>query len=148
MSLSFRCFVCRQSKQQLEEEQKRSLYGLENTGNISDTDSWSQLCAELRVFEGQRALRLPAARLSLRWCRTAHPFLPSSRRQQMVAVCQPLGKHRLQGDAAVGAPVLHAPRVLLGPAHTQAFGLCPALTREGAQRRCKPVSVDAEIRVV
>lgn len=32
-SLSFRCFVCRQSKQQLEDEQKKSLYGLENTGN-------------------------------------------------------------------------------------------------------------------
>lgn len=146
MSLSFRCFVCRQSKQQLEEEQKKSLYGLENTGNISDTDSRSQLCAELRVFESQRAWRLPAARLSLRRCRAAHPFLPSSRRQQVVAVCQPLGKHRSQGDAAVGAPVLHAPRALLGP--VQAFGLCPTLTREGAQRRCKPVCVDAEIRVV
>lgn len=31
--LSFRCFVCRQSKQQLEEEQKKALYGLENAGN-------------------------------------------------------------------------------------------------------------------
>lgn len=33
--VSFRCFVCRQSRQQLEEEQKKSLYGLENTGNVS-----------------------------------------------------------------------------------------------------------------
>jgi hypothetical protein len=31
--LSFRCFVCRQSKQQLEEEEKKALYGLENAGN-------------------------------------------------------------------------------------------------------------------
>lgn len=33
--LSFRCFVCRQSRQQLEEEQKKSLYGLESTGKVS-----------------------------------------------------------------------------------------------------------------
>lgn len=35
--LSSRCFVCRQSKQQLEDEQKQALYGLENTGNAPDT---------------------------------------------------------------------------------------------------------------
>lgn len=29
-----RCFVCRQSKQQLEEEQKKALYGLENAGEL------------------------------------------------------------------------------------------------------------------
>lgn len=34
-SLSSRCFVCRQSRQQLEEEQKRSLYGLESSGKVS-----------------------------------------------------------------------------------------------------------------
>lgn len=33
--MSSRCFVCRQSKQQLEEEQKRSLYGLESSGTVS-----------------------------------------------------------------------------------------------------------------
>lgn len=30
-----RCPVCRQSRQQLEEEQKRSLYGLDGTGKVS-----------------------------------------------------------------------------------------------------------------
>lgn len=34
--LSSRCFVCRQSKQQLEEEQKKALYGLENAGNLCE----------------------------------------------------------------------------------------------------------------
>lgn len=33
--LSSRCFVCRQSKRQLEEERKRSLYGLESAGNVA-----------------------------------------------------------------------------------------------------------------
>lgn len=54
-ALSFRCFVCRQSKQQLEEEQKRSLYGLENTGNVSEVDP---ACAVLYGSEPER-LRLP-----------------------------------------------------------------------------------------
>uniref|UniRef100_A0A8C5LAE8 Ceramide kinase n=1 Tax=Jaculus jaculus TaxID=51337 RepID=A0A8C5LAE8_JACJA len=30
------CFVCRQSKQQLEEEQKKALYGLENAGDVEE----------------------------------------------------------------------------------------------------------------
>lgn len=29
---SRRCFICRQSRQQLEEEQKKALYGLESAG--------------------------------------------------------------------------------------------------------------------
>ncbi|XP_041611060.1 ceramide kinase isoform X1 [Vulpes lagopus] len=37
------CFVCRQSKQQLEEEQKRSLYGLENTEEVEE---WKVVCGK------------------------------------------------------------------------------------------------------
>nr|XP_023487113.1 ceramide kinase [Equus caballus] len=37
------CSVCRQSKQQLEEEQKRSLYGLENTEEVEE---WKVICGK------------------------------------------------------------------------------------------------------
>ncbi|KAK1327633.1 hypothetical protein QTO34_012922 [Cnephaeus nilssonii] len=37
------CFVCRQSKQQLEEEQKRSLYGLEGS---EDVEEWKVICGK------------------------------------------------------------------------------------------------------
>uniref|UniRef100_G3T7W5 Ceramide kinase n=1 Tax=Loxodonta africana TaxID=9785 RepID=G3T7W5_LOXAF len=37
------CFVCRQSKQQLEEEQKKSLYGLENTEEVEE---WKVVCGK------------------------------------------------------------------------------------------------------
>ncbi|XP_060044780.1 ceramide kinase isoform X2 [Erinaceus europaeus] len=36
------CFVCRQSKQQLEEEQKKSLYGLEN----AEVEEWKVICGK------------------------------------------------------------------------------------------------------
>lgn len=41
--MSFRCFVCRQSRQQLEEEQKKSLYGLENTEEVEE---WKVVCGK------------------------------------------------------------------------------------------------------
>lgn len=37
------CFVCRQSKQQLEEEQKKALYGLENA---EDLEEWKVVCGK------------------------------------------------------------------------------------------------------
>uniref|UniRef100_A0A8D0XP51 DAGKc domain-containing protein n=1 Tax=Sus scrofa TaxID=9823 RepID=A0A8D0XP51_PIG len=37
------CFVCRQSRQQLEEEQKRSLYGLESTEEVEE---WKVICGQ------------------------------------------------------------------------------------------------------
>ncbi|XP_066111149.1 ceramide kinase isoform X1 [Saccopteryx bilineata] len=37
------CFVCRQSRQQLEEEQKRSLYGLEST---EEMEEWKVVCGK------------------------------------------------------------------------------------------------------
>ncbi|XP_074182694.1 ceramide kinase isoform X2 [Rhinolophus sinicus] len=37
------CFVCRQSRQQLEEEQKKSLYGLENTDEVEE---WKVVCGK------------------------------------------------------------------------------------------------------
>ncbi|XP_034372028.1 ceramide kinase [Arvicanthis niloticus] len=37
------CFVCRQSKQQLEEEQKKALYGLENTEEVEE---WKVACGK------------------------------------------------------------------------------------------------------
>ncbi|XP_058164936.1 ceramide kinase [Dasypus novemcinctus] len=37
------CFVCRQSKQQLEEEQKKSLYGLENSEEVEE---WKVVCGK------------------------------------------------------------------------------------------------------
>ncbi|ERE86458.1 ceramide kinase-like protein [Cricetulus griseus] len=37
------CFVCRQSKQQLEEEQKKALYGLENA---EDMEEWQVVCGK------------------------------------------------------------------------------------------------------
>ncbi|XP_062931769.1 ceramide kinase isoform X2 [Cynocephalus volans] len=37
------CFVCRQSKQQLEEEQKKALYGLENTEEVEE---WQVICGK------------------------------------------------------------------------------------------------------
>ncbi|EPQ20101.1 Ceramide kinase, partial [Myotis brandtii] len=41
--LCSRCFVCRQSKQQLEEEQKRSLYGLEGSEEVEE---WKVICGK------------------------------------------------------------------------------------------------------
>jgi len=119
------CFVCRQSKQQLEEEQKKSLYGLENTGNVSEARS--RPCAELRVFESWRTSRLPAAGLSLCRCRSAHPFLLSSRRQQMVAVCQLWGGADGRGPA-VGAPARPPSPTMLCPGPSERP--CHPLTRE------------------
>lgn len=89
VSLSFRCFVCRQSRQQLEEEQKKSLYGLENTGNVS--------CADARCSLRVRVLRVGICLLSL----PTFPFsglaphsrlVFSLRQEQMVAGCQTSGK--------------------------------------------------------
>ncbi|KAH0520643.1 Ceramide kinase [Microtus ochrogaster] len=37
------CFVCRQSKQQLEEEQKKALYGLENAEEVEE---WQVICGK------------------------------------------------------------------------------------------------------
>ncbi|XP_063099837.1 ceramide kinase [Cavia porcellus] len=37
------CFVCRQSKRQLEEEQKKALYGLENTEEVEE---WQVICGK------------------------------------------------------------------------------------------------------
>ncbi|XP_077025314.1 ceramide kinase isoform X2 [Tamandua tetradactyla] len=37
------CFVCRQSKQQLEEEQKKSLYGLDNSEEVEE---WKVVCGK------------------------------------------------------------------------------------------------------
>ncbi|XP_055963071.1 ceramide kinase [Sorex fumeus] len=37
------CFICRQSKQQLEEEQKKALYGLENA---EDLEEWKVICGK------------------------------------------------------------------------------------------------------
>lgn len=89
-----------------------------------------------------RALR--ASRLSLFWCHSAPPFLLGSRGQQTAAACQPSGRRKWQGDAAVGRqPGSRPPRCSArGPASSpatclRAFGLCPALAREGAQRRRK-----------
>ena len=83
--MSFRCFVCRQSKQQLEEEQKRSLYGLENTGNVSEVDPASrprvQFCMVLNL----------SVCVSHCPCRGAwRVCLLSSRRQRVAARCQPV----------------------------------------------------------
>lgn len=77
--LSSRCFVCRQSKQQLEEEQKQALYGLQSTGNVPDT---CRADASPRAQLPLCMLRRPPPAVQLQAegpSRTPHPQTPGKR---------------------------------------------------------------------
>ena len=127
-SLSSRCFVCRQSKQQLEEEQKRSLYGLENTGNVWAADSRSlPRVLGFEAVEPLRALRLPAVRP------------PSLSVGACVPLCSPPGSNM--------AALTWGPATVPVKGYTLVCGLCQAPGRGWAQQRSRNLAVDADVRV-
>ena len=82
--LSSRCFVCRQSKQQLEEEQKKALYGLENAGNLCE---YSLECGSQGMASSGCPPYLPLFLVIL--CCVS--FSSSSRQQRVTAALEMLG---------------------------------------------------------
>ena len=100
MFSSSRCFVCRQSKQQLEAEQRRSLYGLESTGNVAGpTRPW------LDLQSGASGLAPPTPAPS---CLQGHLLPLQLQAECVVAFARLWGK----GDFVEG-PVLPRPSELL-----------------------------------